>query len=93
MAGICGWVGEAAGNRAQTAATVRAMAARLRHRGPEAEEFYRGDGAVLGWRSSRPPAAKPMAAPAGGGAGDAVIASCDGEVHNAAELRQDLLVR
>lgn len=92
MAGICGWVGDAAGNRAQAAATVRAMAARLRHRGPEAEEFYRGDGAVLGWRSSQPPAGKPLAAPMGG-AGDAVIAFCDGEVHNAAELRQDLRAR
>jgi asparagine synthase (glutamine-hydrolysing) len=94
MAGICGWVGEAAGNRAQAAAIVRAMAARLRHRGPEAEEFYLGDGAVLGWRSLRPPSAKPLAAPAGGGAaGDAVIAFCDGEVYNAAELRQDLRAR
>ena len=92
MAGICGLVGEAAGNHAHAAATVQAMDARLRHRGPEGEEIYLGERAALGWRSPRPQSAKPLAAPSGD-CGDAVIAFCDGEIYNAAELRRNLLAR
>jgi asparagine synthase (glutamine-hydrolysing) len=50
MCGVCGWVRVKQGLPAEAGETLRAMNARLAHRGPDSDGFYLDERAALGFR-------------------------------------------
>ena len=89
MCGIAGFCN----NRIDRHALIRAMTDRMRHRGPDAEGFWLDDrsGWTLGHRrlsilDLSPSGAQPMVSASG-----RTVLSYNGEIYNAAELRDALL--
>jgi asparagine synthase (glutamine-hydrolysing) len=94
MAGIAGWV-DFHRDLEPLSGVVRAMAATMAHRGPDAEGVWASPHALLGHRRLHVVAAadgaQPMAARSGGSVQAVVV--YNGELYNAAGLRAELAAR